>query len=241
MAPAHTLRRDLLPTAVGLLLLLAWDGGQGDLTAVRLFGSAEGFVWRDHWLTRCLLHDGGRWLAWVALGGLVVYALRPARGGLHRRERWRWVAVTLLCAVAVPMLKRFSITSCPWDLWEFGGIASHVSHWRFGVTDGGDGHCFPSGHATSAFAFFGGWFMLRDTRPRAARWWLAAVLAIGLVFGWAQLARGAHYPSHSLWSAWLCWSIWVLAAPRQSLTVTASNPAPRHLAEPAALPQPGGP
>ena len=63
MAPAHTLRRDGLLTAVGLLLLLAWDSGQGDLTAVRLFGNATGFAWRDHCLTRCVLHDGGRWLA----------------------------------------------------------------------------------------------------------------------------------------------------------------------------------
>lgn len=215
MTAGRAWRRDVVITLGSLLLLLAWDLGPGDLQAARLFGSADGFPWRDHWLTRCLLHEGGRWLAWGVLAALVVHALRPAHGGMARRERWRWVAITLLCAVAVPMLKRYSTTSCPWDLWEFGGMATHVSHWQFGVADGGDGHCFPSGHATSAFAFFGGWFMLRDSHPRAARWWLAAVLAIGLLFGWAQLARGAHFPSHSLWSAWLCWTIWVVAAPRR--------------------------
>lgn len=214
MTTGFPLRRDLLVTAFALLALLAWDFSGLDLAAVRLFGQADGFPLRDTWFMRCVLHDGGRWLAWAALAGLVVFALRPATSGLSRAERWRWVAVTLVCALAVPMLKRFSTTSCPWDLWEFGGIAQYVSHWRFGVRDGGDGHCFPSGHATSAFAFFGGWFMLRRHAPRAARAWLVAVLAFGLLFGWAQLARGAHYPSHSLWSAWLCWAIWVAAAPR---------------------------
>jgi membrane-associated PAP2 superfamily phosphatase len=34
---------------------------------------------------------------------------------------------------------------------------------------------------------------------------LLGVLAFGSLFAWAQMARGAHYPSHSLWSAWLCW------------------------------------
>ena len=40
------------------------------------------------------------------------------------------------------------------ELAEFGGVAQHVSHWSLGVLDGGPGHCFPSGHASSAFAFF---------------------------------------------------------------------------------------
>ena len=29
----------------------------------------------------------------------------------------------------------------------------------------------------------------------------------GLLFGGAQTLRGAHYPSHSLWTAWLCWTL----------------------------------
>ena len=44
--------------------------------------------------------------------------------------------------------------------------------------------------------------------------WLAAVLVAGSLFGWAQLARGAHYPSHTLWTAWWCWVVCSLAARR---------------------------
>jgi membrane-associated PAP2 superfamily phosphatase len=36
---------------------------------------------------------------------------------------------------------------------------------------------------------------------------LTAILVLGALFGWAQLARGAHFASHTLWSAWLCWIV----------------------------------
>jgi len=43
--------------------------------------------------------------------------------------------------------------------------------------------------------------------PAVARRWLAAALAAGLVLGVAQQLRGAHFMSHTLWSAWLCWVV----------------------------------
>jgi len=136
---------------------------------------------------------------------------QPRPGEPPRRWRWTWVAVIVFCALAVPALKRVSHTSCPWDLAEFGGMAQYVSHWRFGRDDGGSGHCFPSGHAVAAFAFFGLHFCWRDFNPRKATWWLSAVLVVGVLYGAAQLVRGAHYPSHTLWSAWLCWTLSALA------------------------------
>ena len=207
-------RGDLLVTGSVLVCLLAWDALGADLAVSRLFADSHGFAWRDRWLTSSLLHEGGRIAAWGLFALLLVNIWRPLIQGPSKIERVRWVLVTLACVIAVPTLKRLTATSCPWDLAEFGGVASYVSHWRFGVPDGGPGHCFPSGHAVSAFAFFSGWFVLRRHQPRAARWWLAAVLAAGLLFGIAQLVRGAHYVSHTLWTGWLCWLISMLTAPR---------------------------
>jgi len=210
-------RRDLLLALAALATLLAWDFSGGDLAAARLFGDAQGFAAREAWWASRLLHDGGRIAAWVLLAALVAGTLRTPRhapaGVPSRGERWRWIGVMLLCVVAVPAIKRFSATSCPWDLAEFGGVARYVSHWRLGLADGGGGHCFPSGHAVAAFAFFGLYFLWRDHDAQRARAWLAAVVVVGLLFGTAQLARGAHYPSHTLWSAWLCWTLCTLATP----------------------------
>ena len=217
MSAASQLRRDLIVTLAALAALLAWDFSGGDLATARLFGNAQGFAAREAWWASRLLHDGGRLAAWLLLAVLVAGTLRVPKSGAttdpSRAERWSWISVIGLCVLAVPTLKRFSNTSCPWDLAEFGGVARYVSHWTLGVTDGGGGHCFPSGHAVAAFAFFGLYFLWRGHDLRRARLWLAAVLFFGLLFGGAQLARGAHYPSHTLWSAWLCWTLSVLAAP----------------------------
>jgi membrane-associated PAP2 superfamily phosphatase len=112
-----------------------------------------------------------------------------------------------LCLLAVPTLKRWSNTSCPWDLQEFGGQARYVSHWLWGVLDGGPGRCFPSGHAIAAFAFFPHAVLWARHDRRRALLWLTGILVLGGAFAAAQTVRGAHYPSHSMWSAWICWVI----------------------------------
>ena len=126
---------------------------------------------------------------------------------LARRERVQLVLSILAAIAASTLVKRISSTSCPWDLAEFGGVARYVSHWSWGLRDGGGGHCFPAGHASAAFGFVAGWFVLRRAAPGVATGWLLAALAGGLVLGLAQQLRGAHYLSHTLWTAWICWTV----------------------------------
>lgn len=211
-AAAGRTRRDLAWLAGSLALVLAWDLAGQDLAVSRWFGSARGFAWRDHWFPAAVLHDGGRWLGLGALALLAFDAWRPLWRGPSRAARGFWWAVMLASALLVPALKRTSLSSCPWDLADFGGPALYVSHWWFGVADGGPGHCFPSGHAVSAFALLGVPMLWRDTHPRQARWLLAAVLALGALFGAAQVVRGAHFVSHVLWSGWVCAALAVAAA-----------------------------
>jgi membrane-associated PAP2 superfamily phosphatase len=210
------LRFDLTILLLGLLVLLAWELGGLDLAVSRLYGTHSGFSWRDAWLTRALLHDGGRALGWCVMAFMVGRTLWRTDDAARRRQQGYWIGVTLLCLLLVPTIKRLTASSCPWDLAEFGGIAAYVPHWRLGVRDGGPGHCFPSGHAVAAFAFLPLYFEWRRWRPRLARVALAAVCIAGALYGWAQLARGAHYVSHTLWSAWLCWVVCTVAASRQS-------------------------
>ena len=148
-------------------------------------------------------------MSWLLVVGLSLAVWWPV-GVLRQLDRWQrlQLVVSILLGLAlVVAIKRISSTSCPWDLAEFGGLARYVSHWRFGLVDGGGAHCFPAGHASAGFAFVGGYFVLRDRAPRAARIWLAAALAAGLVLGVSQQMRGAHFMSHTLWTAWLCWTV----------------------------------
>ncbi|WP_088386050.1 phosphatase PAP2 family protein [Roseateles aquatilis] len=209
--------RAIAVALLGLAVLALWDLAGWDLAVVRLFGRVDGFALREYWLTSGVLHVGGRWVATGLAVVLLVNAVRPLWPGLTRRERWGAVALTTISLLLIPMIKQGSTTSCPWDLAEFGGTARYVSHWSFGVLDGGPGHCFPSGHASSAFAFFSFYFMLRRAYPRQARAALTGVMMLGCLYGFAQLARGAHYPSHTMWTAWICWTLAVAAAPFMSV------------------------
>lgn len=209
-------RRDLTMTVAAALGLVAWDLSGLDLIVSGLFGGATGFALRDAWWTSRLLHDGGRLLAAFVLLAMIVDAIRPILhrppAGPTRAARWTWIGATLACLLLIPAIKHVSLTSCPWDLSLFGGLAQRVSHWRVGVADGGAGHCFPSGHAVAAFGFFSLHFLWRDQQPALARTLLLGVLATGALFGLGQLVRGAHFVSHTLWSAWLCWTICVACA-----------------------------
>jgi membrane-associated PAP2 superfamily phosphatase len=204
--------RDLAVALISLVLIAAWEASGWDLALAGWYGTVDGFPWRDTWWARDLLHNGERLLAGAGLLAFTAYALLSRFDAPPRAERLFWLAITSACLVLIPVVKHFSQSSCPWDISVFGGAASYVPHWALGRLDGGPGHCFPSGHAVAAFAFFGLHFLWRNHDRARAVLALAAVLGLGLLFGWTQMLRGAHFPSHVMWSAWLCWVTCALAA-----------------------------
>lgn len=199
---------------MSLALIMLWDAGGLDIAVTRWFGGPEGFAWRNHWLIGRVLHDSAKYLAWPVLILLAIGIWRPASfmRPLTCAQRVWWVLTTLACVLFISWLRKHSATSCPWELKEFGGtMHRYIPHWMFFRSDGGPGQCFPSGHASTAFAFFSGWLALRRTSPRAAKAWLFSTLALGALFGGVQVMRGAHFVSHSLWTAWICAAVSLFA------------------------------
>ena len=198
----------LLGSMLSLVLLLLWDASGLDLWMAALFGNARGFPLQNHWLWNDLLHDKIKPFTWALEVALLVGIAVPfsALRALPVARRVQLAITTLLALLLVSSIKLRSTTSCPWDLQQFGGAALYVSHWARGVLDGGGGGCFPAGHASAGFAFLGGFFVFRRGHPALAWRWLAGTLALGLLLGMAQQIRGAHYMSHTLWTAWLCWT-----------------------------------
>lgn len=215
MQNTPTLRHSWTWTLVLGLAIVAWDASGLDLASAQWFGSPEGFAWRDNYWLSAILHDGARKAGWVLLLSLALVLWRPfgpfkALRRLSTRERWgMWLSI-VVAILTVSIVKGMSSTSCPWDLQPFGGALPLVSHWDFGMRDGGGGHCFPAGHASTGFAFLAGGYWLRPHLRTAARlWWTFSGLA-GLVLGLVQQMRGAHFTSHTLWTAWICWSVGLL-------------------------------
>lgn len=197
-------------TAALGLLLLAWDFAGLDLPMAHWFGGADGFPMRDNTFLTVVLHEGAKRLAWLLALALCLAVWWPVgwlrRLAMHRRLQL--AVTTLLAVLVVSALKSFSTASCPWGLADFGGVAQYTPHWQHVFSpDGGSGGCFPAGHASSGFAFVGGYFAFRETVPLIARRWLSASLVAGLTLGLAQQIRGAHFTSHTLWTALICWCV----------------------------------
>jgi membrane-associated PAP2 superfamily phosphatase len=209
---AWPLRRLWLLTLALLLLLALWDASGLDLALARLSGTAQGFAWRNQPVFLALAHTWPRRLSSALLLACIVGCFRP--WGLLRAlapaQRWQLALSIVLAMLGITLLKHWNRTSCPWNLAEFGGTVRYVSHWAWGVYDQGPGHCFPAGHASAGFGFVAGWFALRRARSAWAAPWLAGALLLGTVLGVTQQMRGAHYMSHTLWTAWLCWTAGLL-------------------------------
>lgn len=208
--------RGWVAMAMLIALPFAWEASGLDLPLAQWMGGAEGFVHRDAWWLKTVLHGGGRMVAWgieCALCLALTWPMGPLRQ-LSFERRLQLALSVLLAAGVVAALKAASLTSCPWDLQAFGGMARYQSHWAgWRLSDGGAGHCFPAGQASAGFGFLGGWFALRRTLPGVARKWLVAALLFGLVLGLGQQLRGAHFMSHTLWTAWACGVVgWALDA-----------------------------
>lgn len=204
------MKRWLALQAAGLALaalaiwLLARSGLDFRISALAYSPEARGFPLKDAWLLAVLGHSALKYFAvgvWCAL--LVVAAASP---------RWRLPALhafagIALAAFAVAGLRELSAHSCPWDLAQFGGTAQWFPVFGEVPAAPGPGRCLPAAHASTGFALFALYFALRDERPRLARWALAAAWLLGLAAAGVQVARGAHFVSHGLWTAWVAWAL----------------------------------
>lgn len=196
-----------------LAAAMVWDASGLDRGLMRGLANAQGFPLRHQWWLELVLHDAARQVATLAFVALVAMVWWPL-GHWRRLSRWQRAEVatgTGLALAAVNLIKRHSLTSCPWDLQEFGGTARYVSHWAWGLVDGGAGHCFPGGHASAAMAFLAlalPWLTGSDPGcVQQGRRILLTVLVVGLLLGATQTLRGAHYPSHTAWTALICWGV----------------------------------
>jgi membrane-associated PAP2 superfamily phosphatase len=213
-------RRVLLYQAMALAasavaLSLSLGDGHLDLTIARWFfdDARRIFPLTNDWLLKTVLHDAARAISAVAalalLGLAVTSWIAPQVKAIraHREALLFTSIATLLTATIVGVLKHFSSHACPWDLALFGGSA--VYHPLLGVharTPSIDG-CFPAAHPLAGYAWLAVGFALYPlARRRAWQAWGAA-FAFGTLFGVVQIARGAHFLSHVLWSAWIVWGI----------------------------------
>lgn len=167
------------------------------------------FPWRDAWLADDFNHRILKRAFTVLGGSMIALALVDLVRPLRRLEgfprlRLRIVAASAaLVPLVTSLLKQASSAHCPWDLARYGGVQPYVRVFEALPAGAAVGHCLPGGHASTslwlvAFAVF---WLPHD--PRKAAWVAGAGLAVGFAMGWMQQLRGAHFLTHTLWSAWV--------------------------------------
>jgi len=202
-----------LPVSLYLLIsipMLWWDI---DWRLAHYFYQLEGGSWalKEHWLTQAVLHGGGHDVALTLyLFILLLYVLSFKLVSLTSYKRGlSYLSLSLpVATLTVSLFKRITAVDCPWSVIDFGGGRPYQS-WLESLWTPlvGADHCFPAGHASSAYMFFGLYFFSRLYWPRYSSFILAAILTTGITFGLAQQLRGAHFISHDLTSALICWLV----------------------------------
>ena len=162
-------------------------------------------------LTQRFPWQHSRWLDVInhrlAKDAIIAGAVLLLFQGIRARHARQMLVALLfgLGPLVVGIVKAHSAHSCPWDLAMFGGKALSFPLLGSVPAGSGPGGCFPGGHASSGFAVMALFFLWWPEHPRRALLALFAGVALGLLMGFGQVMRGAHFFSHNLWAGWWVW------------------------------------
>ncbi len=200
-----------LPLLAFVALIGLCKGFGGDLWLADRLYALEGHRWalRHAFFTHDLVHLWGRDLSilasFVVVAAWLVARRRAAWASLRRPMAY--LAVAALVSIAlVAWIKSWSNMDCPWDLARYGGDRPYIGLFALRPIGLERGACFPAGHASGGYAWLSLYFFFLVVRPRWRWFGLAIGGGLGLLFGISQQLRGAHFLSHDVWTAGLCWA-----------------------------------
>ncbi|QLE99337.1 phosphatase PAP2 family protein [Neptunomonas phycophila] len=217
--PNHFMRNHLtIPLIIFAVLATCFEWQQWDLAIAKTLYGWEGGQWalKDNWWLTSVFHNGARnAMSVLALLVLATWLLSTALASLKgwRRPLSYLVISLLLSVIIVALGKRLTNVECPWSLSLFGGDRPYFPIFSVHMFMPSTSECFPAGHASAGYAWFGVYFVCVKHAPRWRWWGLACVIALGVLFGGVQQLRGAHFVSHDLWTMAICWWVAVICSP----------------------------
>ncbi len=193
----------------GVATALQYGGIDHWLAAKFYDSSSHTWPLREHWLAQTALHRGAQYSA-KALGlallvSIFIQALSKRTKGVPKGLSCLFLAM-LAGPLVIGILKSITHLPTPWDTIAFGGSVPHIRLFDSVPVGVPVGHGFPAAHASVGFAFCALYFTAILSLPRRRFQGLALGLCLGLLFGFAQQTRGAHFLSHDLFSLAICWT-----------------------------------
>lgn len=195
-----------------LLMVFLYPRTHWDTSLTSLFYDAQlqKFPLKRDSLLSLWMHAG---LKWVIVGlALACLALAIASFKWVQlradRKSYLWVFIGMLVSTSVvATLKHYSQHGCPWDVNLYGGNLPLFDLFATPPFVAEAGRCFPAGHPSAGFALMAFYFAFKHSKPRFAIYMLWLGVVMGLVMGFTQIMRGAHFLSHVLWSGWVVWVV----------------------------------
>ncbi|GAB3101397.1 phosphatase PAP2 family protein [Lysobacter terrae] len=167
------------------------------------------WAWKSSFVTETVVHSWGRVLSvttWLVVMGLWIGAMARETRAQWRRPLLYLLLATAMAALTVAWMKSWTNVNCPWALTDFGGDRHYHGLFAARLAEP-RGTCFPAAHASAGYCWLSLYFFFLKTRPHL-RWLGFGVAAgFGLLFGFVQQLRGAHFLSHDLWALAVCWLV----------------------------------
>lgn len=200
-----------LPIAVAIILVLLELTPMDMDIAHWLYNPLKGdFIGRRNHFLENILHDRAKQaviafallMAGAFIASFFVDRLKP----IKRELGYVVLAMGISTGFMTPA-KVVTSVQCPWSLTEFGGDQPYSELLAPRPATDKPGRCWPGGHAATGFSLFALFFALRDRRPALARKALVFAFTLGVIFSIGRMLQGAHFLSHNIWTAVICWLI----------------------------------
>jgi len=86
----------------------------------------------------------------------------------------------------------------PRSIHKFEGHLTYLPIWQKGIS--GNGHSFPSGHASMGYFLMTPFFLFRKRARRRAVGFLTLGIGLGLLIGLGRMIQGGHFASDVMWA-----------------------------------------
>ncbi len=167
--------------------------------AAHFYSPAESWRYRNNFFLEKILHKGGVLFCIFLIACLFGRLLFIWKKVEKRKERDYLAFVltaTLLTIVTIDITKLFTTLPCPWSSAPFGGPGLSPPLWKMFSSSLPKWHCYPAGHASAGYAFLSMYFNYTLVYKKRNFYSLIPGMTLGLLFGFTQQMRGAHYISH---------------------------------------------
>lgn len=191
----------------------------------------------DESIARMLFYTGPKALIWILATALLGLACAPAalRARLpfkkvEKRDLWIAICTLAIAPLVVASSKATTNVFTPHEVRRYGGFAPYVKvidSYPDNDRPAKRGRGFPAGHASGGFALMAAAGLAHSRRGR----WIGAGIGLmaGSAMGIYQICKGAHYLSHTIVTALICWIVFL-----SFRRIFRANVSPERHANPAA-------